>query len=76
MATTTIIPIHQEKSNSIKETIYGRIDYIENPLKTNNHDLVTAYLCSPESADIEFVITSYSIHYTKLYDEQAKSYFS
>lgn len=49
MATTKIKPI--------KTTVKKAIDYICNPLKTEDSLLVSSFGCSPETADIEFEFT-------------------
>ena len=50
MAATWIKPIHAKKNKGIAQTI----DYVENPDKTRDGELVTAYQCNPKIADAEF----------------------
>ncbi len=57
MATTRIIPMHLNKGNSIKQCLSERLDYGENPEKTQNGQLITSYACDPASADAEFALS-------------------
>ena len=56
MATTRIIPMHNNKGKTISQSLKARIDYVKNPEKTNGGELITAYACSPETADAEFLL--------------------
>lgn len=56
MATSRLIAMHQNKGKSIAETLTARIDYVKNPEKTQNGELVTGYACDPETADAEFLL--------------------
>ena len=42
------------KGRSIAQTLRDRINYAENPKKTNGGRLVSSYECSPETAADEF----------------------
>ena len=42
----------------IKSTVKKAVDYITNPDKTDGHNLVSSYGCSPETADLEFAMTA------------------
>ena len=42
------------KIHPIKSTLKKALDYIENPVKTNEKILVSSFACSYETADIEF----------------------
>ena len=42
----------------IKSTVKKAVDYITNPDKTDNQNLVSSYGCSPETADLEFAMTA------------------
>ena len=42
----------------IKSTVKKAVDYITNPDKTDEQNLVSSYGCSPETADLEFVMTA------------------
>lgn len=57
MATTRIIAMHKSRNMSLSKTLKGRIDYAENPLKTNNKELVSTYMCDKESAYKEFELS-------------------
>jgi len=53
MAATWIKPIHaKNKGKSIAQTI----DYVENPDKTRNGELVTGYQCNIQVVDAEFLL--------------------
>lgn len=56
MATTNLIPLHAGKDGSISRALQRTIDYIENPLKTENRQLVTSYRCDPRTAAAEFFL--------------------
>ena len=56
MATTRIIPMHINKGKTIAQCLKARVDYIENPGKTNGGELISSYACSPETADQEFLL--------------------
>ena len=42
----------------IKSTVKKAVDYITNPDKTDDQNLVSSYGCSPETADLEFAMTA------------------
>ena len=42
------------KIHPIKSTLKKALDYIENPVKTDEKILVSSFACSYETADIEF----------------------
>ena len=54
MATTRIMPLHIGKGRSAGAAISGIIDYVENPQKTDNGNLITSYACDSRTADAEF----------------------
>ncbi len=56
MATTRLIPLHINKGKTIAQTIKDRTNYVENPDKTINGELVTGYECDPRTADVEFLL--------------------
>ena len=43
-------------AKTISQSLKARIDYVKNPEKTNGGELITAYACSPETADAEFLL--------------------
>lgn len=55
MATTFITGIAQRPGRSKLKTAQDSIFYIENPKKTRNGELVTAFRCSPKSAPLEML---------------------
>ena len=57
MAVTKIIPLHNRKGNSVLKSISDRIDYAENDKKTENGKFVSAYMCAPETAAEEFLLS-------------------
>ena len=56
MATTNLMPLHPGKDGSIAKAFQRIIGYVENPEKTNNGSLVTAYQCEPNTAASEFAL--------------------
>ena len=57
MATTTLIPIHAGKGGSVASALGRSTDYVKNPDKTNDGELVTAYECDPLIVDDEFLFS-------------------
>jgi len=57
LAATWIKPLHVNKGKTIAQTITDRTDYAENPDKTREGELVTAYQCTPRLADAEFLLS-------------------
>ena len=56
MATTRIIPMHTGKGRSFGRAISAIIDYVENPDKTDNGQLITSFACESRCADAEFAL--------------------
>ena len=56
MSTTRLMALHTGKGRSVGAAIRDIIDYIENPEKTNQGQLVSSYQCSARIADKEFLI--------------------
>lgn len=56
MATTRIIPMHKNKGKTILQSLSDRTEYVMNPDKTDERELVSAYECSPETVDVDFMI--------------------
>ena len=54
MAATRLIALHINKGRSSASTLKNRMDYSQNPDKTDDGRLVTAYQCDPETAWQEF----------------------
>lgn len=59
MATTRIISLHGRNGQSIAQTLRDRINYAENPEKTDGGRLVSSYECLPEFAADEFAMNKY-----------------
>jgi len=57
MATTRQFSLHKNKGKTIAQTITDRTDYAENPDKTRKGELVTGYECSPQTADVQFILS-------------------
>lgn len=62
MATTAFLTIHQNKGKSVAQTIKDRTGYAENPGKTNEGELVTAYQCDPYTVDADFLLAKHQYH--------------
>lgn len=57
MATTRIISMHVNKGKTIAQCLTDRLGYSENPEKTNDGELISAYECDPKTADAEFLLS-------------------
>ena len=57
MATTRIIPMHVNKGKTIQRCLTDRINYAENPEKTEHGELISSFACAPESADAQFLFS-------------------
>ena len=55
MSTTRLMPLHIGKGRSVGTAIHDIIDYVKDPEKTEQGQLVTGYQCSPKLADREFL---------------------
>ena len=51
------MPLHTGKGRSVAEALKRTTDYVKNPEKTQNGDLVTAYQCNPAIVDQEFLFS-------------------
>ncbi|MDO4615984.1 MAG: relaxase/mobilization nuclease domain-containing protein [Lachnospiraceae bacterium] len=56
MATTTILPMHMNKGRSLLQSLSARTDYVMNPDKTNERELISSYECEPATVDTDFLI--------------------
>ncbi len=56
MATTRIMPMHLNKGKTLLQSLSARTEYVMNPDKTEERELVSAYACSPETVEIDFMI--------------------
>ena len=57
MATTRLMPLHTGKGRTVAEALGRTADYVKNPEKTDNGELVTAYQCNPAIVDQEFLFS-------------------
>lgn len=57
MATTRIIPIHQDKGKAIRQCLPDRLDYGKKTDKTQEGQLISVYACDTENADAEFALS-------------------
>ena len=57
MAATRLIALHVNKGKTIAQCLTERLDYSQNPIKTEKGELITAYACDPETAAMEFLLS-------------------
>lgn len=57
MATTRLIIRHVGKGETIAQSLADGINYGKNPDKTQDGELISAYMCDPETADAEFLLS-------------------
>jgi hypothetical protein len=57
MATTRMITHHISKGETIAQSLSDRFDYGQNPDKTQQGELISAYMCDAETADAEFLLS-------------------
>ena len=57
MAATYFKAHHISKGETIAQSMKDRFDYGQNPEKTRGGELIAAYLCDPETADAEFLLS-------------------
>ena len=57
MAATKLISMHQTKGKTAVQSLKGRLDYSENPDKTEDGKYISAYACSPRTAAEEFALS-------------------
>ena len=57
MAISSILPRKTMKNRTPIQSIAARLDYDQKPEKTNDGELVSSYMCSPETAAQEFEIS-------------------
>ena len=55
MATTRLIPMHQNKGKTVSQCLADRTEYAKNPDKTANGEFISAYECDPATADAELL---------------------
>ena len=57
MAATRLIALHKNKGKSVAACLKSRTDYVQNPDKTKQGELVSCYECSPLTVDEEFMLS-------------------
>jgi hypothetical protein len=57
MATTRIMTIHAGKGRSVAKALKDVTDYMENPLKTEDGELISSFECDARTADAEFLLS-------------------
>ena len=57
MAATRLIAMHQNKGRTLAQALKARIDYAQNPEKTQGRELVSAYECDPYTVEEEFLLS-------------------
>ena len=55
MATTRLIPMHQNKGKTVAQCLTDRTEYAKNPEKTADGEFISAYECDPATVDAEFL---------------------
>lgn len=55
MATTRLIPMHQNKGKTVSQCLTDRTEYAKNPNKTADGEFISAYECDPATVDAEFL---------------------
>lgn len=57
MAATRLIALHKNKGKSVAACLKSRTDYVQNPDKTEQGELISSYECSPLMVDEEFMLS-------------------
>ena len=57
MAATRLIPLHVNKGKTVARCLADRVDYSQNPEKTEDGKYISSYGCNPETADDEFLLS-------------------
>ncbi len=57
MATSKILKRHISKNKSIIDSLTNSFNYGQNPLKTLDGRLIKNYMCNPETAETEFLLS-------------------
>ena len=53
----TQVPLHVNKGKTVARCLADRVDYSQNPEKTEDGKYVSSYGCNPETADEEFLLS-------------------
>ena len=57
MAATRLIALHVNKGKTVAQCLSERLDYSQNPIKTEKGELIISYACQPETAATEFLLS-------------------
>ena len=57
LAATRLIALHKNKGKTVAACLKSRTDYVQNPDKTEQGELVSCHECSPLTVDEEFMLT-------------------
>ena len=57
MAATRLIAMHINKGKTLAQCLEARIDYAQNPEKTEKGNLISSYKCDPITCDEEFLLS-------------------
>lgn len=57
IAATRLISLHQKRGQSVLQSLSDRINYAENPDKTQDRELISSYQCDPRTAAREFELS-------------------
>ena len=57
MAATRLIALHIGKGKNMAKALNARLDYSQNPDKTDGGELISSYECTPETAAEEFLLS-------------------
>ena len=57
MAATRLIALHKNKGKTVAACLKSRTDYVQNPDKTEQGELVSCHERSPLTVDEEFMLT-------------------
>ena len=62
MAISKVLPRHTMKNRTRQRSMKERLDYDQKPIKTNDGEWVSSYMCAPETAAEEFEISKKLYH--------------
>lgn len=57
MATTRLIALHVNKGKTVAQCLNERLDYSQNPVKTEKGELISSYACDPETSAMKFLLS-------------------
>lgn len=78
MAATRLIALHINKGKTVAQCLNERLDYSQNPIKTEKGELISSYACDPETTAMEFLLSKrqYQFNSTTLdYSRKFKNFF-